>query len=517
MSIQIDACSYIEIIRLAEESAATGTSVGLSPHAWDRIRKANQALRQIALAESGAYGISTGVGALLNQAIRPEDETEYQKRLLRSHAAGTGPLLDRETVALMLLLRIRTISKGWSGTAPEHVKTLLALIESGILPEVPSRGSVGASGDLAPLAHAMLPLIGEGICGAPDRTRFIAGEALAACGCTPHPLRSKDALSLINGTALSAALLFRGFRDLTICFNVAVATSALLFHAVEGRTLALDDRIARLQGHPSTIVAAGLLRRWLCLPQTTTALPQQRGQDPYSIRCCPQILGAILAEIEITEKTIGEAIDGVSDNPLIDAAELVVLQGGNFHGLALARAADRLSAAAASLGALQERQVALLIDGKRSGLPDFLTEDAGLNSGLMMHHVAAAALTAELRLLAVPASTDSIPTSNDQEDIVPMAPLAGLRLRDAIERLLDLLVIALHTASQACHFAHRQPSKPLESLLSAVRRCSPVTTSDRVLLEGLRKLREWIRTEPIELRGYEFRVQDYATSTESRL
>ena len=489
----LDSAPPEQLLNLADRIAAGGSSVGLSADAWSRIAAAHRVVTNASASGRTGYGISTGVGGLAAHSIAESLQAEYQSRLLRSHAAGCGSPIPRHLVALMLVLRLRVISRGFSGASPATVQAVVAMLNAGVLPVVPSRGSVGASGDLAPLAHAALPLIGEGQCTVgPDTPPIEGRDALRLLGLAPLTLGAKEALTLMNGTALSTALAIEGFRRSSELLAAAVMTTALFYQGLGARPSAIDVRVADAHAFPGTRHIAHTLRQLLALPARCGR--EEPGQDPYSLRCAPQVLGSVHDELTAVRASLLQATDCVTDNPIIDPVAAEFLSGGNFHGIAVGRLCDRMALTASNIASLIDRQLAYAIDGRRSGLPDFLTPHPGLNSGFMMHQVTTAALASECRLLAIPAGLDTIPTSNGQEDHVPMAPLSGWRLLEAIDRATEVTDIACLGAIQACRLSRQIPERgPLAELLADGASRIPAIEDDRVLMLDLSHMRSILR------------------------
>ena len=413
-----------------------------------------------------AYGINTGFGKLAQQRIPDEDLEQLQKNLILSHSVGVGEPMSEAVVRLIMVLKVGSLARGYSGIRPQVVQTLLDMVNAGVTPHIPAKGSVGASGDLAPLSHMTLTLIGEG-------QAFYQGElmsaaaAMAKAGITPIVLAAKEGLALINGTQVSTALALHGLFKAERLFNNAVLAGALSVDAAKGSDWPFDERVHAIRGQPGQIYAAKLYRELLA----NSAIRQshvendEKVQDPYSLRCQPQVMGAIYDLIQQASTTLLIEANAVTDNPLVfqgqDGEPDQVISGGNFHAEPVAFAADILALAIAEIGALSERRVALLIDASISGLPPFLVPSAGLNSGFMIAHVTAAALASENKTFAHPASVDSLPTSANQEDHVSMATFAGRRLEDMAENTAQIVAIELLCAAQGVDFHAPLKSSPL--------------------------------------------------------
>ncbi|MFC7689345.1 histidine ammonia-lyase [Paeniroseomonas aquatica] len=426
------------------------------------------------------YGVNTGFGKLAGTRIPAEKLAQLQLNLVRSHAAGVGPLLPRPVVRLILALKALSLARGASGVAPATVEALLALLAADVLPAIPARGSVGASGDLAPLAHLALVLIGEGEAFVGEAV-LPGAEALARAGLAPLALGPKEGLALLNGTQVSTALALAALFAAEDLLATSLVAGALSVDAARGSdTLRCPHPCAARPARADRVAAA--LRALLAgsAIRDSHRDGDPRVQDPYSLRCQPQVAGACLDLLGHAAQVLEREANAVTDNPLVIGAE--VLSGGNFHAEPVAFAADAMALALAELGAIAERRIALLVDPVLSGLPAFLVRDGGLNSGFMIAQVTAAALVAENRALAAPRSTDSIPTSANQEDHVSMATGAALRLHDMAENLAAILAIELLAAAQGLEF-HRplQSAPPLEAAHGLVRGVAAAWDADRAM------------------------------------
>jgi len=457
--------------------------------------EAGQATVQAILDEDRtAYGINTGFGLLANTRIGASELTTLQRNLILSHCTGVGDPLDPPTTRLVLVLKILCLSQGHSGIRPLIVDALLAMLEHDVLPLIPSKGSVGASGDLAPLAHMSALLLGVGEARVGDVV-LPASEALASAGLEPIVPGPKEGLALLNGTQVSTALALRGLFGAEDLFAAAVATGSLSVDALKGSAAPFDSRIHELRRQPGQIASAAVYRGLLAGSAILTSHDNcDRVQDPYSLRCQPQVMGAALDWIDNTARTLETEANAVTDNPLVFPEEGDVISGGNFHAEPVAMAADALAVAIAEIGAMSERRLALLIDPALSGLPAFLVENGGVNSGLMIVHVTAAALASENKSLAHPASVDSLPTSANQEDHVSMATFAARRLGGMIENSRQIVACELLAAAQGVDF-HRPllTSAPLQKLHGAVRERVEFYTEDRYLAPDLLTLDELLR------------------------
>ena len=408
---------------------------------------------------------------------------------MRSHSIGVGADLDDDVVRLVMVLKIIALAEGFSGVRLELVEALCALVNANIYPRIPAKGSVGASGDLAPLAHMSAVLLGVGEAHV-DGELVPASEALAKAGIEPIRLAPKEGLALLNGTQVSTALSLAAVFRCENLLAAALVAGAMSADAAKGSDTPFDKRIQSVRGHGGQIAVAGVLRNLMHDSEIRAShVGCDHVQDPYSIRCQPQVIGACLDVLRHVCAVLETEANAVTDNPLVFTDSNLVLSGGNFHAEPVAMAADYLALAIAEIGALSERRIALLVDEHLSGLPAFLVEEGGLNSGFMMAQVTAAALASENKTLAHPASVDSIPTSANQEDHVSMATFAARRLHDMLENTADIVAIELLAAAQGIEF-HRPKtsSPPLEKAVSALRRVSPSYTEDRALSRDVAKV-----------------------------
>ncbi|MBV8743024.1 MAG: histidine ammonia-lyase [Sinobacteraceae bacterium] len=479
---------------------AAPAQVAIDDEAFAAVREAHEATARLAAADAPAYGINTGFGLLAQTRIAPEQRTLLQKNIILSHSCGVGPLLDDNIVRLALVLKLASLLQGFSGISPELALWLQRLVNSGLLPCVPAQGSVGASGDLAPLAHLSLPLLGLGTVRGPGGEIQSAASALAAAGLEPLELGPKEGLALLNGTQISTALALGALFELEQGFAAAIVTGALSLDALQGSDSPFDVRIHTLRNHAGQVQVAQAFRELL----HGSAIREShrtctRVQDPYSLRCQPQVMGACLDLIAQSAHTLIIEANSVTDNPLIFAGTGEVISGGNFHAEPVAFAADVLALACAEVGSIAERRIALLVDPKMSGLPAFLTADSGVNSGFMMAQVTAAALVAENRMLAHPGSIDSIPTSANQEDHVSMATHTARRTLTMTRNLLQIIAIEYLAACQGLDF--RQPlrtSEKLQGAHAALRAQVPFANQDRLLAQDIGLAAAVIRTAAVQ-------------------
>lgn len=418
-----------------------------------------------------AYGINTGFGLLASTRIAPEDLEKLQRSLVLSHAAGVGEALDDAMVRLIMLLKVNSLARGFSAIRRKVIDALIALINAEVYPHIPLKGSVGASGDLAPLAHMSLVLIGE------SKARYKgewlpAAEALAVAGLEPLTLAAKEGLALLNGTQVSTAYALRGLFEGEDLFAAATVCGGLSVEAMLGSRAPFDARIHAARGQRGQIDVAAAYRELLTDSSEVSRSHANcdKVQDPYSLRCQPQVMGACLTQLRQAAEVLEIESNAVSDNPLVFAEQGDVISGGNFHAEPVAMAADNLALAIAEIGALSERRISLMMDRHMSQLPPFLVENGGINSGFMIAQVTAAALASDNKALAHPASVDSLPTSANQEDHVSMAPNAGKRLWPMAENVRGILAIEWLGACQGLDFRHGlKSSEKLEKARSLLR------------------------------------------------
>src|SRR5471032_532389 len=422
-----------------------GAKATLADSCWSKIEKSAASVAKIVGRGEPVYGINTGFGKLANIRIAAGDLEALQRNIVLSHSAGVGPAMPQPIVRLMMGLKIASLAQGYSGVTVATVKLLVAMLERGVLPVVPSQGSVGASGDLAPLSHMTATMIGVGSVTFANET-MPAADGLARAGLQPLTLGAKEGLALLNGTQFSAAYAIAALSEAERLFQAALVTGALSTDAAKGSDTPFDARI----------------------------------QDPYCLRCQPQVMGACLDSLRGPATVLGHEANGVVDNPLIFPDTDEALSGGNFHAEPIALAADTMAIALCEIGSLAERRIAMLVDPALSGLPAFLTPKPGLTSGFMIPQVTAAALVSENKQRAYPASVDSIPTSANQEDHVSMAAHGARRLLEMTANLANVIGIELLTAAQACDFhTPLKSSARLEAARTLLRKDVPTLTDDR--------------------------------------
>ena len=472
---------------------AGGVQLALDPAGRAGLLAAQATVRRIVDAGEVVYGINTGFGKLAQTIIPHERLAELQRNLVLSHSAGTGASLPDGVVRLVLATKAVSLARGHSGIAPEIVDALIALHNAGLLPLIPSKGSVGASGDLAPLAHLACVLIGEGEVTTPEGAVIGGAEALSRIGLKPFVLGPKEGLALLNGTQVSTALALAGLFGAEDVFAAALVAGALSLEAIQGSVKPFDARIHAARGQPGQIAVAAAVRTLL---EGSEIVPSHadcgRVQDPYSVRCIPQVMGACLDNLAHAARVLVIEANAASDNPLVFPATGESVSGGNFHAEPVAFAADIIALAISEVGAIAERRIALLLDTGLSGLPPFLVRDGGLNSGFMIAQVTAAALASENKSLAHPASVDSLPTSANQEDHVSMATFAGRRLADMVNNTAVVVGIEAMAAAQGIELKRGLKSSPLvEAEFATIRQKVAFLERDRYLAPDIEAMRQW--------------------------
>ena len=465
-----------------------GAALRLALSSRAAIRASAAVVQKHAQGDAAVYGVNTGFGKLASQRIEAGELATLQMNLIRSHSVGVGAPLAPPVVRLLLALKAASLARGHSGVREAVVDTLVAAHNAGLVPYIPSQGSVGASGDLAPLAHMTLALTGEGEMLDAEGRRVPAAPALAAAGIAPLTLEAKEGLALINGTQVSTALALHALLAFEPVLEAALVVGALTVDAARGSDGPFDPRIHELRGQPGQIDVAQYYRALLAGSEIRRShlVGDDRVQDPYSLRCQPQVVGACLDGLRHAALILVREANAVTDNPLVfaggEGGEDAIVSGGNFHAEPVALAADAMALAIAEVGAIAERRIAMLIDAGVSRLPPFLTADPGLNSGFMIAHVTAASLASENKSLAHPASVDSLPTSANQEDHVSMATFAARRLQAMIANTAHILGIELLAAAQGVEFLRPlRSSAALESAHALLRARCPAMPSDRYL------------------------------------
>ncbi|MGE0329980.1 MAG: histidine ammonia-lyase [Ramlibacter sp.] len=487
----------LTLAQLRRLCSPTPPQVAIDPACRDGIRASAALVKKATEGDAAVYGVNTGFGKLAMKRIAREDLATLQLKLLRSHAVGVGEPMSERVVRLILVLKATSLARGYSGVREEVVDALIALHNAGVIPVIPCQGSVGASGDLAPLAHLCLPLIGEGEAFYKGE-RMPGGDALAKAGLKPIALGAKEGLALINGTQVSAALAIEALLATDRLFEAAVISGALTLDAARGSDGPFDPRIHAVRGQPGQIDCAAAYRALMVGSEIRASHLEgdDRVQDPYCLRCQPQVMGACLDQMRYAAQVLVREANAVTDNPLV--FEGLMVSGGNFHAEPVALAADALAVAIAEIGAITERRIAMLVDTVVSRLPPFLTPDPGLNSGFMIVHVTAASLASENKSLAHPASVDSLPTSANQEDHVSMATFAARRLTPMLSNTAHIVAIELLAAAQGIEFLRPLTSAPaLEGVMRLVRSVSPAMMQDRSLARDMQAMHHLVASGAI--------------------
>ena len=473
--------------------------VALASDAQKKVVAAREVVEKLLRENRVAYAINTGVGKLSDVHIEPAQNRQLQVNLIRSHSAGVGEPLSQEETRAMMLLRANSLAKGFSGVRPQVIEQICAMLNKGVHPVVPSQGSVGASGDLAPLAHLALAMIGEGEVWA-DNGRASAADALKATGIAPLIPEAKEAISLINGTQAMLAVGTLSLLAAETLAETADILGAMTLDALQGTDVAFDARIHAARPHAGQMKVAANLRTLLAGSEIRASHKDcGRVQDAYSMRCIPQVHGAVRDTLEFCRRTFEIEMNSAVDNPLVFVtghAEGDIISGGNFHGEPLAFALDYMAIVLSALAGISERRIERLVNpALNEGLPPFLAPDAGINSGFMMPQVTAAALASENKVYAHPASVDSITTSGNKEDFVSMGMTAAIKLKKIVANTTNVLAIEACAAAQALDFlAPRKTSAPLQKAHAAIRKVSPRIEQDRVFAEDFAKLAKLIRS-----------------------
>jgi histidine ammonia-lyase len=456
----------LSLAQLRTVSRYDGIQYSLDEGAFEEINKSAEAVQQVIKDDRVVYGINTGFGLLASTRIKTDELELLQRSIVLSHSAGFGEYMEDATVRLMMVLKINSLSRGFSGIRLSVIQALIQLLNAEVYPCVPKKGSVGASGDLAPLSHMVLPLLGEGEMSYQDNV-ISAEEGLKIAGLEPLTLAAKEGLALLNGTQASTAFALEGLFGAEDLFAAATVIGSVSVEAAMGSRAPFDHRVHSVRGQKGQIDAAKAYRHILSDSSEIgdSHTDCEKVQDPYSLRCQPQVMGACLTQIRQAAEVLHVESNGVTDNPLVFANEGDFISAGNFHAEPVAMAADNLAIAIAEIGSLSERRMALLIDATLSKLPPFLVDNGGVNSGFMIAQVTSAALASENKTLAHPASVDSLPTSANQEDHVSMAAFAGRRLADMYENTNGVLAVEYLAAVQGLDF--RAPLKGSELIEQA--------------------------------------------------
>jgi histidine ammonia-lyase len=480
-----------------------GAEASLDDASMARIACSAEAVGRIVAGGETVYGVNTGFGILANTRIPNERLAELQTNLILSHSAGVGDPFPRHVTRLMITLKLLGLGRGYSGVRPHVIEALQRLLDSDAMPLIPAQGSVGASGDLAPLAHLIAALMGYGRM---DLGTEIVGAAagLERLGLEPLELGPKEGLALINGTQASTALALDALFQAERVFAAAIASGALAVDALKGSAKPFDPRISALRGQPGQMcVAAAIFDLLQGSEIVTSHVKCSRVQDPYSFRCQPQVMGAALDLLRNAARTLTIEASAVTDNPIVFAGEDTAISGGNFHAQPVAFAADTIALALCEVGSISERRVSVLVDPKMSGLPAFLTQDSGVNSGLMIPQVTSAALVSENKSLAYPASVDSIPTSAGQEDHVSMAPIAARKAAQIARNAAAVIAVELMAAAEGIDYHLPLKTSPkLQEIHALVRARSPHFTADRYWADEMSALQAAVLAGEIHSAGF---------------
>lgn len=475
--------------------ARLGKRVELTPEAEEKVRGCRRVLEEFIHSDKPYYGINTGFGALAQRRIEKKDLKRLQKNLIKSHTAGVGPFLPADITRGIMLLRANVLAKGYSGVRLEVVQLLLDMLNKGIMPLIPAKGSVGASGDLAPLSHLAMALIGEGEV-VYEKKEQGAAMALKKAGLKPLELLEKEGLALINGTQVMTAIGIFNLHEAECLAKMADIAGAMTFEAQLGSPSPFYEEIQDVRRHPGQMESArNILHLIKDSPLWISHQGKKKVQDAYSVRCIPQVHGAVRDTLKYVRRVLEIETNSATENPLIFPEKKIILSGGNFHGEPVAFAMDFLSIVMTELGNISERRIDRLINpASNMGLPNFLVADNGLNSGFMIVHVTATALASENKSLAHPASVDNIPTSANQEDHVSMGTIGARKAREIIGNLRHILAIELMAAAQALDFYELKSSPPLESVKALIRRQVPFLSEDTRMDVHIRHIADLIES-----------------------
>jgi histidine ammonia-lyase len=477
------------------QAARHGVRVELASEAQENIERSRALVEKIVAAGKTVYGINTGFGKLSNVSIPDDELDQLQENLILSHSAGVGPLFAEEEVRAMLLLRANTLAMGHSGVRPVIVEVLLQMLNQGVHPAVPQKGSVGASGDLVPLSHLALVMLGRGEAFYQGE-RLPGGVAMERAGIKPVVLKAKEGLALCNGTQAMTGVGALAVYDAICLAKSADIIGAMTVEALEGIVAAFDEKVHKVRPHRGQMETAANLRRLLDGSEILEASRYDRVQDAYTLRCMPQVHGASKDAIRYVRSVVETEINSVTDNPLIFAEEEQVISGGNFHGQPVALVMDFLGIAVAELASLAERRIERMVNpALNAGLPAFLVENGGINNGLMIAQYTAAALVSENKVLAHPASVDSIPTSANQEDHVSMGTIAARKAREILNNARQVLAIELLCACQGLEFRKRKPAGKTERVYKMVRSRVAKIERDRVIAQDIREIEQLLLAE----------------------
>ncbi|MET3289978.1 UNVERIFIED_CONTAM: histidine ammonia-lyase [Brevibacillus sp. OAP136] len=482
----------LTIEQVTEVARNVGVTIDLTEEARERVKVSRGMVEKMVDEQRVVYGITTGFGKFSDVVISKEDVSDLQENLIISHACGMGQPYPQEVVRAMMVLRINALSKGFSGIRPETLTLLLAMVNKGVHPIIPQQGSLGASGDLAPLAHMVLVMLGRGEAEYKGQ-RLPGKDALQAAGLSPIRLQAKEGLALINGTQAMTALLCLALYDARIAMESAELIAAMTVEALRGIPKAFDPQLHAVRPHPGQQESARILLSHLEGSERTTAQGQLRVQDPYSLRCLPQVHGATRDTLNYVWQTVSRECNSVTDNPILFPETGDVISGGNFHGQPMALVADFLAIAMAELANISERRTERLVNPQLSGLPAFLTPNGGLHSGFMITQYVAASIVSENKVLCHPASVDSIPSSANQEDHVSMGTTAARKLRSVIDNVCKVLGIEYLAAAQAIDFGTGTLGKGTAKAYDELRQVIPRLVEDREMHIDMAKAEQLIK------------------------
>lgn len=475
-----------------------GYGVVLAPAAIERMQYSREVVERIIASGQSVYGVNTGFGKLSTVHIPNEEIDELQLNLVLSHACGVGDAVSDPVVRSAMLLKANSLCKGFSGTRPCVAQALLDLLNNGVVPSIPEKGSVGASGDLAPLAHMTLVLLGMGEAKAGDRL-LPGADALLAVHLQPLVLKAKEGLALLNGTQIMTAFAAEALNRALQLVKLADIAGAIVVESLLGTQVAFDERIQKARGFSDQIRVADNLRRMMADSEIVASHKDcGKVQDAYSSRCIPQVHGAVRHGVRFVEEALNTEINACTDNPLVFADDAEILSGGNFHGQPISLACDVLAIAMTQLAGISERRLENLMDANQSGLPPFLAPNSGINSGFMIAQVTAAALVSENKVLSHPASVDSIPTSANQEDFVSMGAHAARKALEVVDNVETVIAIELLAGCQAIDFRRNlKPGRGTAAAYETIRRNVPALEKDRLLQTDIKKLQALIRNGEI--------------------
>lgn len=478
--------------------ARFGAAVAIDPEALERMQESREAVEEIVREEKTVYGINTGFGEFSKITVDSLSIRQLQKNLILSHCCGTGAPVSDETVRALMLLRANALCVGYSGIRPKVVETLVAMINKGVHPIVPEKGSLGASGDLAPLSHMALPLIGLGEARYEGR-RMEGGKAMADAGLEPMVLCAKEGLALINGTQMMTAHGVLAFYDALSAARLADINGAVSLEALTGLKTAFDERVHAVRPHRGQCLSAKNIRLLTEGSENLESCQNDRVQDAYALRCMPQVHGAVRDTLDHVRRVLEIELNSVTDNPIVFKEDGTVISGGNFHGEPMALAFDFLGIAAAELASISERRLERLVNPTlNNGLQPFLTKFGGLHSGYMICQYSAASLVSENKVLAHPASVDSIPSSANQEDHVSMGTTAARKAVAIVDNTLSVLAFELMAAVQGLDLRGRKPSDSVEAVRQVVRRQVPFLEEDREIRLDIEAINRLVRSGEIQ-------------------